>query len=435
MTPAPFGAGRVRRAVPRLLREGEVFRSYWGAHTISLFGDQVSLLALPLVAVLALDADAAQMGYLTAFALAPNLLLALHAGAWVDRHGHRRRTMIAADIGRAGVIATVRSRTCSTRWPSNSFSSWPSSPACSPYCSGSWTRPCSRRLCHGIASSRRATAQWEPAFLSSWTDDRRVPCPGVHRTWRAPPGRVLVPGVRSASRTNPPGGAAPDLEQKGVMVGLRGRGSARALDARCDGHDELLQLCFGRCSFSTRHGTLGVSPGTLAWCSARGPSAGFLAWLWRGPGAVDRRRPDAPRGSRCSPCRSSSYPSQSGRTRRLRRLFRRSPDGNRRHAARHQRGCDLRGDHSAQAPPRVSGAYSFVNYGIRVLGSLAGGLLGSAIGVRPTLWIGAAGALLGGRSAPVARTAAARPTRRARVGAERSGTAPPPVRGRGLRRS
>ncbi len=37
------------------------------------------MLALPLVAVLALDADAAQMDYLTAMALAPNLLLALTA--------------------------------------------------------------------------------------------------------------------------------------------------------------------------------------------------------------------------------------------------------------------------------------------------------------------------------------------------------------------
>ena len=95
------------RAVPRLLRESGVFRSYWGAHTISLFGDQVSLLALPLVAVLALAADAAEMGYLTALALAPNLLFALHAGAWVDRRGRRRQTMIAADVGRAAVLCTV----------------------------------------------------------------------------------------------------------------------------------------------------------------------------------------------------------------------------------------------------------------------------------------------------------------------------------------
>ena len=35
---------RRRLSVPRLLRESAVFRSYWGAHTVSLFGDQVSLL-------------------------------------------------------------------------------------------------------------------------------------------------------------------------------------------------------------------------------------------------------------------------------------------------------------------------------------------------------------------------------------------------------
>jgi predicted MFS family arabinose efflux permease len=44
---------------------------------------------------------------------------------------------------------------------------------------------------------------------------------------------------------------------------------------------------------------------------------------------------------------------------------------------------------------RVSGAYSFVNYGVRPLGSLAGGALGSTIGLRPTLWIGTVGALAG----------------------------------------
>ena len=44
---------------------------------------------------------------------------------------------------------------------------------------------------------------------------------------------------------------------------------------------------------------------------------------------------------------------------------------------------------------RISGAYTFINYGVRVVGSLAGGLLGATIGMRPTLWIGTAGALLG----------------------------------------
>ena len=96
-----------RLAVPRLFRESGLFRTYWGAHTVSLVGDQVSLLAVPLVAVLTLDAGAAEMGYLTAVGLLPNLLLALHAGAWADRWGRRRRTMIAADVGRAALLASV----------------------------------------------------------------------------------------------------------------------------------------------------------------------------------------------------------------------------------------------------------------------------------------------------------------------------------------
>jgi MFS family permease len=54
---------------------------------------------------------------------------------------------------------------------------------------------------------------------------------------------------------------------------------------------------------------------------------------------------------------------------------------------------------AAVIPPRlrsrISGAYTFVNYGVRVLGSLVGGLLGSTIGLQPALWIGTAGALLG----------------------------------------
>jgi MFS family permease len=82
------------RLVPALLRDRRGFRRFWIGQTISLFGDQFTLLALPLVAVLALDASPAQMGYLSAAGLLPNLLLSLHAGAWIDRRGHRRRVMI-----------------------------------------------------------------------------------------------------------------------------------------------------------------------------------------------------------------------------------------------------------------------------------------------------------------------------------------------------
>ena len=98
---------RVSRLVPRLLRERPDFARLFGGQTVSLFGDQVSLLAVPLVAVLALHVGPAGMGYLSAAMLAPNLLFSLHLGAVIDRRGHRRRAMIAADIGRAALLATI----------------------------------------------------------------------------------------------------------------------------------------------------------------------------------------------------------------------------------------------------------------------------------------------------------------------------------------
>jgi MFS family permease len=94
-------------AIPPILRENANFRRYFVGQSVSLLGDQVTLIALPLTAVLALHASAAQMGALTTAALIPNLLLSLHAGAWVDRRGRRRQVMLATDIGRGLLIATI----------------------------------------------------------------------------------------------------------------------------------------------------------------------------------------------------------------------------------------------------------------------------------------------------------------------------------------
>ena len=93
--------------IPPLLRESRMFRRFWLGQTVSLVGDQVSLIALPLVAVLVLDANAAQMGYLVAAELLPNLLFSLHAGAWADRRARKRHTMIATDLGRALLIGSI----------------------------------------------------------------------------------------------------------------------------------------------------------------------------------------------------------------------------------------------------------------------------------------------------------------------------------------
>ncbi|MEV4708931.1 MFS transporter [Actinoplanes sp. NPDC049316] len=94
------------RPAAALLRDRE-FRGYWSAHVVSLVGDQISLIAVPLLAVLTIGAGAAEMGYLTAAALIPNLFLSLLAGAWVDRRAAKRKVMIGADLGRAALLTVV----------------------------------------------------------------------------------------------------------------------------------------------------------------------------------------------------------------------------------------------------------------------------------------------------------------------------------------
>jgi MFS family permease len=100
------GLSRLTRRVPPLLRD-RMFRFYWSAQSISMVGDQVTGIALPLVGVLTLHVSPGQMGLLTALVWAPNLVFALHAGALADRWGRRRRVMIAADLGRALLLASV----------------------------------------------------------------------------------------------------------------------------------------------------------------------------------------------------------------------------------------------------------------------------------------------------------------------------------------
>jgi MFS family permease len=105
----PASPARVRRRLlllPPLLAD-RPFRRYWSAQTISQFGDQISSVALPLAAVLVLHAGAAQMGYLVALEWLPSLVFAAPAGGWIDRLGHRRAIMIAADLGRAALLASI----------------------------------------------------------------------------------------------------------------------------------------------------------------------------------------------------------------------------------------------------------------------------------------------------------------------------------------
>ncbi|MFL5649599.1 MAG: MFS transporter, partial [Chloroflexota bacterium] len=100
-------ARTIDRFFPRLLADAPDFRRLWLGQTISVFGDQITQLGLPLVAVLTLGADAGQMGTLTAVGVLPHLLFSLPAGVWLDRVQSRRRLMVIADLGRAAIIASI----------------------------------------------------------------------------------------------------------------------------------------------------------------------------------------------------------------------------------------------------------------------------------------------------------------------------------------
>lgn len=82
------------------------FTKLWAGQTVSQFGSQVTFLALPLTAALTLDASAAQMGILSALETAPFLIVGLFAGVWVDRR-RRRPLLIAGDLGRAVVLLAI----------------------------------------------------------------------------------------------------------------------------------------------------------------------------------------------------------------------------------------------------------------------------------------------------------------------------------------
>lgn len=82
------------------------FVRLWAGKSVAQFGTQVSLVAIPLYAVLALDAGPLHMGILAAAAGIPRLLIGFIAGAWVDRL-RRRPIMVVTDIGRAIAVATI----------------------------------------------------------------------------------------------------------------------------------------------------------------------------------------------------------------------------------------------------------------------------------------------------------------------------------------
>ncbi len=82
------------------------FRLLWIGETASGLGNSITVVALPLIAVVVLHATATAVGLLAAAVWLPWLLVGLPAGAWVDRI-HNRPLMIACDLVSAAAFASV----------------------------------------------------------------------------------------------------------------------------------------------------------------------------------------------------------------------------------------------------------------------------------------------------------------------------------------
>ena len=82
------------------------FTRLWAAETLSLLGTQITVLALPLTAVLTLGATPTQMGFLITAETLPLLFASLPAGVWLDRV-ERRPVLIWSNFLRAVALLLV----------------------------------------------------------------------------------------------------------------------------------------------------------------------------------------------------------------------------------------------------------------------------------------------------------------------------------------
>jgi MFS family permease len=389
--------------VPSLLRENVQFRRFWAGQTISLLGDQVSLIALPLVAVLTLDATAAQMGYLVAAELAPNLLFSLHAGAWADRRARKRQIMIATDLGRALLIGSI--------------------PVA--YAFDALTFPQMFVVAFLMGTlSVLFQVSYNPLFVALVPRERFVEGGSIMHGSRAfsyvagpSIGGLLVQALtapvtlvvdacsyvasalflRSVEADEPP----PETAGEGhVIAGVRwvfGNPIVRAaLGATAT--INFFNFVFFALFILYATKSLDVAPGTLGLVLGAGALGGVLGAVVTG--RVARRigiGPTFALGCIIFPAPLVLVPLAAGpRWVILGCLF----------LAEFGSGLGVMmldisagAIFSAVVPDRlrsrVSGAYMVVNYGVRPLGALAGGALGSWIGLRPTLWIATTGAVAG----------------------------------------
>jgi MFS family permease len=385
------------------LRENQEFRRFWAGQMISLVGDQISLLALPLVAVLILRADARQMGYLFAAGLVPNLLFSLHAGAWVDRRGNRRRVMIATDLGRAALLVTIPLA----------------------YALGVLTLTQLYLVAFAAGTlSVFFSVSYSTLFVSIVPRDRYIEGSSILNGTRAlsfmggpslggmlvellsAPLALMADAIsflgsafflrRIAPREPPPDEAGHGHLAGGVRFIVRSpvMRAALAATATINFFNFVFHALF--VLYATR--SLEVRPAVLGAVLGAAAVGGVLGSAVTAP--LTRRIGVGPAfvlGCILFPLPLVLVPLASGPGPLILALLLGAEFG----VGVGVMILDISaGSISATLVPnrlraRVSGAYMVVNYGVRPLGALLGGTLGAAIGLRPTLWIGVVGALAG----------------------------------------
>lgn len=82
------------------------FATFWAGDAVSAFGDRITELALPLIAVTTLGATPAVVGLLVAAVWAPNLA-SVAVGAWVERRPSKKRLLVVANLLQAAAVGSL----------------------------------------------------------------------------------------------------------------------------------------------------------------------------------------------------------------------------------------------------------------------------------------------------------------------------------------
>jgi MFS family permease len=338
-----------------------------------------------------------------AAALLPNLLFSLHAGAWLDRRGRRRQAMIATAFGRAALLATI--------------------PVA--YVFGVLTMAQLYVVGFLIGTlSAIFFVAYSTLFVSLVPRDRYLQASSLLNGSRAlsfvagpsvggllvqvfsAPGALITDAVSflvsafSLSSIHPAEPPTEEARQGHVRAGIRyiRRSPIISASLLATATINFFNFVFWALFFLYATKTLDVRPGLLGLVLGAASIGGVIGSLMTG--RISRRIGVGPAfigGCVLFPAPLVLVPlAGGGEWRILSLLF----------ASEFLSGLGVMIlDITAQAiktavvpdrlRARVAGAYMLVNYGVRPLGALAGGALGSWIGLRPTLWIASVGAIAG----------------------------------------